>query len=234
MLKRLDAWWTVLVVDAIAVRVARAALPRTRITPSGLTWAAHALGTASAAMFAVGWLIPAALVFQVRFVLDCADGKLARLRRTPSEAGGFLDLMGDAIVVGLNIGAVILWLDAEAEIPALLVASLPASYFAIVTAGQASRRQAAEAGTVLPVFSERSSGGYRGWMAARRLRPLPGRIDVEHALLLACPVLVSVTGSTSWLLVGCWVAAVYFSVETLHISRLGWQVARSQDVANER
>ncbi len=43
------------------------------------------------------WLVLAALVFEFSFVLDCADGQLARLRRTASPLGHMLDFLMDEL-----------------------------------------------------------------------------------------------------------------------------------------
>jgi phosphatidylglycerophosphate synthase len=43
------------------------------------------------------WLIAAALVFEFSFVLDCADGQLARLRRIASPLGHMLDFLMDEL-----------------------------------------------------------------------------------------------------------------------------------------
>src|SRR5689334_24987023 len=66
---------------AVAVYVLRG----TPITPNQVTFLSTVVAAGAAAMFAVGpgywWLVGAALVFELSFVLDCADGMLARLRK---------------------------------------------------------------------------------------------------------------------------------------------------------
>src|SRR6476646_1102986 len=62
------------------------AIKGTRITPNQVTFLSAAIAAGACAMFAtwLGWAgaIAAALVLEFSFVLDCADGQLARLRRT--------------------------------------------------------------------------------------------------------------------------------------------------------
>lgn len=98
--KRRDAWWTVLLVDPLAVRLVRIVAPHRRITPNLLTLVAGLLGLAAAACFAGQtrwWLIAGALLFHVSFVVDCMDGKIARLNGTGSMFGQWLDFVLDRI-----------------------------------------------------------------------------------------------------------------------------------------
>ncbi|MGK5550552.1 CDP-alcohol phosphatidyltransferase family protein [Actinomadura kijaniata] len=98
--KERDAWWTVLLVDPVAVRLTRLVANRTRITPDQITLAAFALGLGAAACFlrgTAGWLALGAALYHLCFVLDCVDGKLARLKGTGTPFGGWLDYMLDRV-----------------------------------------------------------------------------------------------------------------------------------------
>ena len=98
--KRRDAWWTVLLVDPLAVRLVRVVAPRRRITPNLLTLVAGLLGLAAAACFAGQtrwWLVAGALLFHASFVVDCMDGKVARLNGTGTMFGQWLDFVLDRI-----------------------------------------------------------------------------------------------------------------------------------------
>ncbi|HEX2314097.1 MAG TPA: CDP-alcohol phosphatidyltransferase family protein [Thermomonospora sp.] len=98
--KARDAWWTVLLVDPIAVRLTLVVANRTSITPNQLTTVAFALGMGAAGCFALGspgWLLVGALLYHVGFVVDCMDGKIARLKRTGTLFGGWLDFMLDRV-----------------------------------------------------------------------------------------------------------------------------------------
>jgi phosphatidylglycerophosphate synthase len=59
------------------------------------------------------WLIAAAAVFELSFVLDCADGQLARLRQMASPLGHLLDFLMDELKAMLVLAsvAVRLWLE---------------------------------------------------------------------------------------------------------------------------
>ncbi|MFF3558783.1 CDP-alcohol phosphatidyltransferase family protein [Streptomyces sp. NPDC002574] len=100
--KKRDAWWTVFLVDPVATPLVRWTAMRTRITPNQITWAALVLGLGAAACFAMGdwkWLVVGAVVYHCSFILDCMDGKLARLTGKGSEFGGWLDYIFDRIRV---------------------------------------------------------------------------------------------------------------------------------------
>jgi hypothetical protein len=99
------------------------ALRNTRVTPNQVTFLSALLAAAACAMIAAlpghGWLVAAALVLEVSFVLDCADGQLARLRRTASPLGHLLDFLMDELKAMLLIActAARLWREgADARI----------------------------------------------------------------------------------------------------------------------
>ena len=74
----------------------------TRVTPNQITWAALVLGIGAAACFAQGdwqWLVAGAVVYHVSFILDCMDGKLARLTGKGSAFGAWLDYIFDRVRV---------------------------------------------------------------------------------------------------------------------------------------
>lgn len=93
-----DSWWTVWLVDPLAVRLVRLTVNRTRVTPNQLTIAALFLGLGAAACFAFGLgplLIAGAVLYYLCFLLDCMDGKLARLRDQETLFGAWMDYVFD-------------------------------------------------------------------------------------------------------------------------------------------
>ncbi|KOX14584.1 CDP-alcohol phosphatidyltransferase family protein [Nocardiopsis sp. NRRL B-16309] len=101
-----DAWWTVFLVDPLAGRLVVWTANRTNLTPNQLTLGAGVLGLASAVCFALpGWQVPASwawlvlggLLFHLSFVLDCMDGKIARLKGNGTVFGGWVDFVFDRI-----------------------------------------------------------------------------------------------------------------------------------------
>jgi phosphatidylglycerophosphate synthase len=94
--------------DQISVRlgdgVTRLAI-RVRLFPTHLTLCGLVVGLASAVALAMapgsGSLllqVSAVLGWQLAYVFDCADGQLARITHTASEAGGELDVLVDVAV----------------------------------------------------------------------------------------------------------------------------------------
>ncbi|MFJ6539282.1 CDP-alcohol phosphatidyltransferase family protein [Streptomyces sp. NPDC091385] len=100
--KKRDAWWTVFLVDPLATRLLMVLARFRFITPNGVTWAALFAGLASAGFFYRGdttSLVIGALLYHFSFVLDCIDGKLARLKGNGSVFGGWLDYVFDRVRV---------------------------------------------------------------------------------------------------------------------------------------
>ena len=100
--KSTDAWWTVVLVDPLAARLVWLVAPYRWITPNRLTAVATVLGLGAAGCFAgqsPGWLIAGALLFHLSFVVDCMDGKIARLNGTGSPFGAWFDFIFDRLRV---------------------------------------------------------------------------------------------------------------------------------------
>jgi hypothetical protein len=94
-------------------------LARTSITPNQVTFATLPVFLAGAALLAIlpswGALVAGAAVIELSYVLDCADGQLARLKGTSSPVGAHLDFLMDelkafALVAAISIR---LWLPAR-------------------------------------------------------------------------------------------------------------------------
>ena len=104
------------------------ALKGTRITPNQITFGSAIACAGAAAMIALlpgwGWLVAAALVFELSFVLDCADGQLARLRQTASPLGHLLDFLMDELKAMLVYACVAVRLWQESGDERLLVVGL--------------------------------------------------------------------------------------------------------------
>jgi phosphatidylglycerophosphate synthase len=100
--KKRDAWWTVLLVDPVATRLVCWFARFDSITPNRVTWAALFVGLGSAGFFLKGDYTSLAIgagLYHVSFILDCIDGKLARLKGNGSVFGGWLDYVFDRIRV---------------------------------------------------------------------------------------------------------------------------------------
>ncbi len=95
-----DLFWNRWVCRPVAAVVVDA-VKGTRVTPNQITLASFLVGIASAALIIAlpgrDGLIVAVLVYQASYVLDCADGMLARWRGLASPAGHLLDFLMDEL-----------------------------------------------------------------------------------------------------------------------------------------
>ena len=103
-------------------------LRNTRITPNQVTFLSAGVAAGSCAML-IFWrtwlgLAAAAVVFEFSFVLDCADGQLARLRKMASPVGHLLDFLMDELKAMLVLASVAVRLWLERHDPWLLVIGL--------------------------------------------------------------------------------------------------------------
>jgi phosphatidylglycerophosphate synthase len=102
-------WWTEWVCRPPAAVVVWL-LARTPVTPNQVTFGATLVAGVAAALFILlpGWwgAIVATVVFELSFILDCADGQLARLKKMSSTVGHHLDFLMDEIKAFLVLGAV--------------------------------------------------------------------------------------------------------------------------------
>jgi phosphatidylglycerophosphate synthase len=119
-----DLFWNAYVCRPVAALLV-AGIEKTRVTPNQITLAAVVVAVASAAML-VAWpgywgLVAAVLVFQLSYVLDCADGMLARWRGIQSTAGHLLDFLMDEIKAFVLLGAVAVRLWREHDRPLFLL-----------------------------------------------------------------------------------------------------------------
>jgi phosphatidylglycerophosphate synthase len=95
-----DLFWNRFVCRPLAAALV-SGLAGTRVTPNQITLASFVVGLASALLLValpghVG-LIIAVVVYQLSYVLDCADGMLARWRGIASPAGHLLDFLMDEL-----------------------------------------------------------------------------------------------------------------------------------------
>lgn len=106
--KKKDAWWTVLLVDPIASRLILPTANYTNITPNQLSLFSFALGLTAAYCFFLGnytALVIGAILYHISFIIDCMDGKIARLKGTGTTFGMLLDISLDHIRVVICIAA---------------------------------------------------------------------------------------------------------------------------------
>ncbi len=107
--KRDEHYWTKYVSRPFAAAVVHA-LSSTRVTPNQVTLLAFLTSLGGAAAM-VGWrswagLLCAVGIYQVAYILDCADGMLARKRQIASPIGHLMDFLFDEIKAVVFFGAV--------------------------------------------------------------------------------------------------------------------------------
>lgn len=85
-------------------------LRNTRVTPNQVTFASAVVAAGACAMLVLCpgwlWLGVAIALFEFSFILDCADGQLARLRKVASPVGHQLDFLMDELKAMLLLGSV--------------------------------------------------------------------------------------------------------------------------------
>ena len=183
--KKRDYWWTVLVVDPLAIPLTRMMAKRRWATPDEVTIVSLVLGLLTGLFFAVGdtWaLITGAIVYYLSFVLDCVDGKLARSLNVSSARGHALDAMSDSARRASAAIGIITYLvySAEGTQPHEVVIAaafgVASSYFMEISGAEKLGGE----------------GGVRGkWAAAlakRRLLPTPGMPDVSALVYVIGPI----------------------------------------------
>jgi phosphatidylglycerophosphate synthase len=103
-----DIVWNRFVARPLAA-VLLAPLCKTRVTPNQITFLSLITFVASMAVLALErgyfWLVGAALVLQLSYVLDCVDGQLARLRHSSSPVGAHLDFLMDEFKAFMLVAA---------------------------------------------------------------------------------------------------------------------------------
>jgi phosphatidylglycerophosphate synthase len=106
------------------------ALQNTRVTPNQVTLASLGIAGLSVGILVLvpGWagLVVGAVVFELSYVLDCADGMLARLRNLQSTEGHLFDFLMDELKAFGVLGAcsVRLWVERAQDPRYLLVGIL--------------------------------------------------------------------------------------------------------------
>lgn len=187
VLKSQDTWWTVLVVDPICIPLLRLLVRVPGISPLQLTLVAFSIGLVCIGLFAGGSLVAAGFLFELRYVFDCLDGKLARATRRTSDLGAFVDLAGDTAIVGGAYAAIGFWAYHH-NLPGAWSVLVLLPIFAASQWVHLYRRLAlgqTERGRPAPRAHPRSLLG--------RLRPYPTSTEVETVLLFLYPVAAPAT-----------------------------------------
>ncbi|MBU6155108.1 MAG: CDP-alcohol phosphatidyltransferase family protein [Bdellovibrionales bacterium] len=106
----------------IAKRIAHL-IKGTPITPNQITFAHTCVGVGAASMVFFKHYLLAVLLLEIRTVLDCTDGILARLKNSSTPLGRTLDTIGDGITFNalMIAGALRMILDFPSYRPSLIL-----------------------------------------------------------------------------------------------------------------
>jgi phosphatidylglycerophosphate synthase len=212
--KRRDSWWTVLLVDPIAGRLVQVAARYPWVTPNLLTAVAFLLGLGAAGSYLIGTpaaLVAGVLLYHTGFVLDCIDGKIARLQGSGSIFGGWLDFFLDRIRVVLCVVALFAGQWRHTDDPLFLFLAMGIIFLALfgyVNGSETDKAYAklAERGHDVPgpddkVLLRTAEGPAAGIalqlreaLHRRRIRMnLISGIELEMAVLVIAPLAVALT-----------------------------------------
>ena len=201
-----DAWWTVVAIDPLAMRVLPHLVHRPKVTPDRISLVSFVFAILAALAFLDERLILGAVLFELRFFTDCLDGKLARIRGTSSERGAFLDNTCDLVGTAACYAAVgyIAFDGTSVAGLGLLPAVLHVAY-------TWSTLQRSRLGALDP---DRARAG--GRQVGRRFAPIPYGVDVEALTLFLLPLTTSLT----LMRYGMWLAIAFYLVAMLRNLRI--------------
>lgn len=246
-LKDAESMWTIVAVEPITVRLAPrlAALPA--VTPNRITAVAAVLGVASAASFLFGLLLLGGVLFQLRYIADCLDGKVARLRSQSSARGGAFDLLVDVTSITVNFAALAWFLAHEHGAPPVLAVLVVASstLFAWALAyrkdleGQLRRALPVEVAAAGATGARRAPGPgprtlasrYLAFMARHRSMPVPYAVEAEILGLSLGPIAAAAAGAPEVAVACLWVVAAFYVPAVLVNGRRVLRIAGQIDEA---
>ena len=233
-----DLCWTVFVIDPVAVPLVGWLRRFRSVTADRLTVASTLVAVVAALLFATQHFVLGAVVYQLSFLLDCLDGKIASLRGKRHGWGGWFDQAGDATRIavcsaGLAFGLVAAEYDAPWQV--LLLVLYPAvrwSTAALVGSTPAEPSPPADPDTPPP--APEPTHVYVGNTPLQVLRAAPRRrlkpgstVDTEATAFTLGPLLT----------VPFWGVVVATLVDALHVAYMlvgGLRAARREADHRER
>lgn len=182
-LKARDAMWTVSVIDPLATPLVARVRGARWITPNRLTVASALVAIAAGVAFAFDQLVVGALVYQVSFLLDCMDGKLAKSRELRNPLGGWFDVIGDTVrLIACSVGLMIAVADDATAAPAILMAYVALRFGVLMVAEAREVPHRSATVTVAP----RLGSVLR--LAPKRTAPPGTTVDVEAVVFTLGPI----------------------------------------------
>jgi phosphatidylglycerophosphate synthase len=185
-IKDRDACWTVAAIDPFAVPLAAFAARFKPITPNRLTLLSTLVAAGAAVAFGFREFVLGAIVYQLAFLLDCMDGKVASIRGLKTSWGGFFDVAGDTarFVTCFSVLALVTVAGHGDTLRLLPVVLYPCARFGLLAVAE-SRPSSASRGAIqvvprwLPVLNT----------APRRATKPGTTVDAELIALTVGPIL---------------------------------------------
>jgi|tagenome__1003787_1003787.scaffolds.fasta_scaffold20978641_3 phosphatidylglycerophosphate synthase len=137
--KARDAWWTVTVIDPIAAGLLRRVLGRRWLSPNRITGLSVGAALAASICFFDGALVLGACLYQVSFLLDCMDGKVAATRGIRSAYGAWIDSLADAVRL-IACYPALAFASSDSKVSALMLVAIavyPVTHFSVISTGAA-------------------------------------------------------------------------------------------------
>jgi phosphatidylglycerophosphate synthase len=94
----ITTWWEIIFLNRFVYRLTWILANYTRVTPNQITLASFMLCILSAYSFLYGtwsYMVFGAFLFEFSYILDCIDGRIARLKGLESRFGAYLDKTTD-------------------------------------------------------------------------------------------------------------------------------------------
>ena len=211
--------WVRAVLEPVAIPLTRLLVRTPWLTPNRLTAIAGLFGVASAAAFLHGSLLLGAVLFELRFLVDCLDGMVARARRLTSARGAAFDLATDVVTITLAYAGLALYaVENHGAAPALIAVLAGGS---AVSAWMIAARKplvhllGEPAGPPEPGGRGGLLGRYADWMKARGMTPLPYTVEAETFGLFLTPAIAAFFPG---LLVPCLLATAAFYVASTFVN----------------
>jgi phosphatidylglycerophosphate synthase len=179
--KKRDYFFTVVFVDPIALPMARG-LARMGTSPDAISWLSLLVAIPIGLAFGTGerWgLFLGAALWYLSFLLDCVDGKVARLTERTSERGRLLDTFGDGARRASSVLGVVAYLwktEGENQAFFAVIFGILAFYVIELSGGEMSGP------------GQEPHGAWARRLARYRLLPTPGMTDVSALAFVVGPL----------------------------------------------
>ena len=182
-LKKYDAWWTVLVADKFALPLTYFFANYTKITPNQISILKFLIKLCSAYLFLKGdykYLLIGAFLYEIAFIFDCVDGKLARVTGKITKFGKIFDIFEDHLsYIFLSI-CLALGQKINLAYPLISIFLILLNDFYDFKKSEA-KHYLEEREYILPQK-------FVNFLRKRRMIPIPSTIEATHVLFFFSPI----------------------------------------------